>query len=187
MRIGVYPGSFDPITKGHVDVIQKAIQLCDKVYVVVAINEDKKHMFCIDSRTRIVKEAMKNISIPEGKEIEVIQYAGVISNLVKEIGANTMIRGIRDHIDLSYELNIEQFTKLTAPEVLTVYFTADAQNVYTSSSLIRQFILTGFIERAESLVPKGTFSLIKKFSKDKVNPRYQEHQEIIRVEGFSAH
>lgn len=166
-KTGIYPGSFDPITKGHLDVIEKAIQLCDKLYVVVAINADKKHMFDIDTRTVIVKKALKEIKIPEGKEIILVQYGGIISNFAKEVGANIMIRGIRDHIDLSYELNIEQFTKMTAEGVLTVYFTAEAKNVYISSSLIRQFIVTGNFDKIKELVPKGTAEII--CSNDKVN------------------
>jgi pantetheine-phosphate adenylyltransferase len=179
MKIGIYPGSFDPITRGHLDVIKKAMELCDKLYVVVAINEDKKHMYSIEDRTSIVLKAIGDIDIHDGKSIEVIQYSGVVSNLVNKIGANIMIRGIRDHIDLSYELNIEQFTKGTAKDILTVYFTAEAKNVYTSSSLIRQFIATGNVAKIEKLVPKGTFDYIVSISSEKINKKLAEQTDFI--------
>jgi pantetheine-phosphate adenylyltransferase len=160
MKKAIYPGSFDPITKGHIDVIKKAIELCDVLYVVVAINENKKHMFDINTRAEIVNKAISEIKVPIGKKIEIITFGGIISNLALKLDIDIMIRGIRDHVDLSYELNIEQFTKGTAKNVITVYFTAEAENVYTSSSLIRQFIISNNIDKIKKLVPIGTFDLI---------------------------
>lgn len=184
MKIGIYPGSFDPISSGHIDVIQKAVQLCDKVYVVVAINEDKNHMFSLEQRSKLVSEAISKLEIPEGKSIEVIQFGGIISNLAKTLEATIMIRGIRDHVDLSYELNIEQFTKYTAPEMLTVYFTAEAENVYISSSLIRQFIKTGNVSKIEKMVPAGIYYQLLKYSEEKSKSSLVDTVDYIQIGTF---
>lgn len=177
MKKGIYPGSFDPITKGHIDVIEKALHLCDKLYVVVSINENKKHMFDIDTRAEIVQKAISQLKIPIGTSVEVIVFGGVISNLAKELDIDYMIRGIRDHIDLSYELNIEQFTKATVPEIITVYFTAESKNVYTSSSLIRQFIVTDNVDKIVDLIPEGTYELIKNSCVEKIDQKLSSNME----------
>jgi len=182
MNIGIYPGSFDPITIGHLDIIEKAIQLCDEVHVVVAVNYDKKHMFSIQERTAIVKEAIKDIIVPFGKKIVVVQYEGIVSNYAKEIDANIMIRGIRNHVDLQYEQNIEQFTKQTAPNVNTIYFTAEPSHMFTSSSLIRQFIQSGEIEKIKHYITprviEPIFNIVQEQS-DRFIKQYPEVYEVI--------
>jgi pantetheine-phosphate adenylyltransferase len=163
MNIGVYPGSFDPITIGHLDIIEKALEICDEVHVIVAKNFSKKHMFSLEERTEIVKESVRDISIPEGKKILIVQYEGIISSYAKKVKANIMIRGIRSHIDLAYEQNMEQFTKATAPNMVTVYFTAEASHMFTSSTLVRQFIQTGNIDTLSSYLSSRGFVKINDF------------------------
>jgi len=145
-NIGIYPGSFDPITLGHIDIIEKALNVCDEVHVVVAQNKDKKHMFSIEDRVSIVRESLKELNIPTNKKIRVILFEGILSSYANNIKENPiMIRGIRNHIDLDYEQNLEQFTKNTS-NAITMYFTAEKENMFTSSSLVRNFIVTGNIE-----------------------------------------
>jgi len=155
MNIGIYPGSFDPITVGHVDIIEKALEVCDEVHVVVANNVDKKHMFSFQERSEIVQEAIKNIKVPDGKKVLVVQYGGIVSLYAKKVHANIMIRGLRNHIDLEYEQSLEQFTKKTNEHMVTMYFSAEANHLFTSSSLVRNFISTGFLDRLEEYMPSS--------------------------------
>jgi len=160
MNIGIYPGSFDPITVGHIDIIEKAIKLFDEVHVVVAVNYDKTHMFSIKDRREIVNTAIEQIKVPHGKKIIVVSYEGIVSRYAKSVNANGMIRGLRNHIDLQYEQNIEQFTKKTAPEVETIYFSSEAKNLFTSSSLVRQLIMVGNIKEAKSYMSPISYNHI---------------------------
>ena len=160
MNIGIYPGSFDPITVGHIDIIEKALQVCDELHIVVAVNYDKKHMFSIEDRTEMVIESIRTITIPTGKTLKVVKYSGVISDYSKKISSNLMIRGIRSHIDLAYEQNIEQFTKKTSGAT-TLYFTAEPEHMFTSSSLVRQFISTNNLDKIEDMVSEPLNVIIK--------------------------
>ena len=163
MNIGVYPGSFDPITVGHLDIIEKALKVCDEVHVVVANNTNKKHMFTFEERTEIVQAAIEQINVPSGKKVLVIQFGGIVSLYAKKVNANIMIRGIRNHIDLDYEQSLEQFTKKTNSKMVTMYFTAEAENMFTSSSLVRNFISTGFHEQLENYMPSGACQKVEVF------------------------
>lgn len=156
-NIAIYPGSFDPITKGHLDVIKKAAKFVSKLYVVVAQNEDKKHKFSIEERFDMVKN-----SIPKKlSNVEVIIYEGYITNLAKDKKANLMIRGIRDSIDLNYEFSIEQFTRKTAPKVETIYFSPEPKHIFTSSSLVRTLLNAKFSKEIKQYVPKYVFNKLK--------------------------
>ena len=163
MNIGVYPGSFDPITIGHVDVIKKALTVCDEVHVVVANNMDKKHMFSFEERTKIVIDAVENIDVPEGKKVIVVQFGGIVSLYAKKIEANIMIRGLRNHVDLNYEQNLEQFTKRTNYRMVTMYFSAEPEHMFTSSSLVRNFIATGFVGKLNEYIPEGGHQTVRDF------------------------
>lgn len=158
MNIGIYPGSFDPLTRGHFDIIEKSAKLCNKLYVVVANNDSKKHLFDINQRYSIVSEATKNI-----KNVEVIVLNnGYVSNKAKELNANLLIRGIRDSIDLNYEFSLEQFTRSTNDNLETIYFSPKPENMFVSSSLVRNLLNAGFKEEAvKFLVPTNAEEVLK--------------------------
>ncbi len=150
MNIGIYPGSFDPLTIGHFDIIEKSAKLCDKLYVIVANNDNKKHLFDNAQRYNMVSEATKHIA-----NVEVITLNnGYVSNKAKDLNANLLIRGIRDSIDLSYEFSLEQFTRATNSNLETIYFSPKPENMFVSSSLVRNLLTAGFKEEASKfLVP----------------------------------
>lgn len=155
MNIGIYPGSFDPLTRGHFDIIEKSAKICDKLYVVVANNENKKHLFDIEKRFLMVVEATKNIP-----NIKVLKTEGLISNLAKDLDANLLIRGIRDSIDLNYEYSLEQFTRVTNEKLETIYFSPKPENMFVSSSLVRNLLNSGFKEAATKFLVKDTINFI---------------------------
>jgi len=153
--IAIYPGSFDPLTNGHLDIIRKSSKLFSLTYVIVANNSDKKHMFTPAERFLFVEEAVKCIA-----NVKVISYEGIISNLAKELKANIMVRGIRNNIDLEYEFAIEEFTRATNKDIETIYFSPEKEHIFTSSSLIRNLLKSGFKEQVKSYVPENIFKRI---------------------------
>jgi pantetheine-phosphate adenylyltransferase len=155
MNIAIYPGSFDPITKGHLDIIKKSSKIFKKTYIVIANNRKKEHMFSMKERADFVKAAVKNI-----KNIEIITYEGIISNLAKELKANIMIRGIRNSIDLEYEFTIEEFTRATNKDIETIYFSPKKEHIFTSSSLVRNLINNEFKKEVKKYIPKKVFQRI---------------------------
>jgi pantetheine-phosphate adenylyltransferase len=156
MNIALYPGSFDPITVGHMDIIKRSAKLFDKTYVVVADNKDKEHSFTIEERMEILKASVDLID-----KVEVISYNGIVSNLINELNAGVLVRGIRNNIDFEYEVKIEQFTSATS-NAETIYLTPKPNHVFVSSSFIRTFIKSGFIDKAEKFMPKESFNTMLK-------------------------
>lgn len=154
-NIGIYPGSFDPITIGHLDVIRKASKIVDTLFVVVANNLDKKHMFDIELRETFVKEATAKYS-----NVKVITSLKTMSELALEVNANLIIRGIRDNIDMNYEFSLEQFTRITNENLETIYFSPKPENMFVSSSLIRNLIKTNNTEKSKNFLDKTTFDKI---------------------------
>ena len=137
-RTGIVPGSFDPITRGHLDIIKRASQLCDKVYVAVMINDAKKYMFSIEERTRIVAAACKGI-----ENAEVISSTGMLYELADRLSANAIIKGVRNEIDRAYELEMAKFNEEHCPAAKTVLLDADKTLDTISSTLVREKILSG--------------------------------------------
>lgn len=182
MKSAIYPGSFDPMTKGHIDIIEKALMVFDEIFVVIAINPDKKHMFSIEERTEIVKRSLKDLNIPEGKSIKLIPYRGVISNLAKDLKITAMIRGMRNSHDMQDEYAIEQFTeKSTNKSVVTVYFSPSPQYIFTSSTLVRNFINCDYFEEAEKYMNKNAFEYLRLITLSKIFSKEQIDYSIINL------
>jgi len=161
--IAIYPGSFDPITKGHIDIIEKSSRLFDFIYVVVANNQNKKHLLSIEDRFSLVKESIKNF-----KNVEpiILENGNTVSNFSKTVNGNIMVRGIRNSIDLEYEFSIEEFTKVTNPDIETIYFSPKKEHMFTSSSLVRNLILNGYVDKINDYVSREVFLFFQKYNKD---------------------
>jgi len=161
--IAIYPGSFDPLTKGHMDIIKKSSKLFDKVIVIVANNANKRHMFTIDARFKFVKDSIKKL-----KNVNVVELPKdmTVSELSIELNANVIVRGIRNTIDLEYEFSIEEFTKVTNKKIETIYFSPNKKHMFTSSSLVRNLINTGYINKIKSYIPKSVYKTYNKMIKD---------------------
>lgn len=162
MKKAIYPGSFDPMTKGHIDIIKKSLLLFDEIYVVVAENPNKEHMFSTDERRIIVEKSLKNLDIPEGKKVFVLSFKGIITRLALDKGINFIIRGMRNAHDMQDEYAIEQFTENSSNKMVsTIYFSPSPEHIFTSSTLVRNFIKAGFKSKTKKYVDKKAYKYIK--------------------------
>lgn len=132
MKIAVFPGSFDPITKGHVAILQAALPLFDKIYVAVGVNAAKKSLFSTEKRKEWIKRCFLN-----EEKIEVIEYNELTVDLCKKINASYIIRGIRNALDFQYESEIAYANKQLLPTVETLFFTTALEYAHISSTIVR--------------------------------------------------
>ena len=156
-RIAIVPGSFDPITNGHLDIIKKAAALYDKVYVAVMINDKKTYMFTLEERRMIAESATAEID-----RVEVISSSGWLWKLAKDLGACAIVKGYRNEADLRYEQEMAAFNDAHNPEAKTVLLKAEADLEGLSSTLIREKIRKG--EELEGYLPKAAIEKIKEIT-----------------------
>ena len=155
MRKAVCPGSFDPITNGHIDIIKRAAELFDEVTVLVVTNPDKRCVFSPEERCSLIEKATEGI-----KGVKVDSFSGLLADYVKKNGICAIVKGIRSSSDFEYEFQMALANRSLAPEAETVFITADPQNMYVSSSLIRQ--IAGFGGDVSDFVPKVIVEEIEK-------------------------
>lgn len=147
-RIGVFPGQFDPITNGHLDVIRRGVKLFDELIVGVGINPEKRELFGIDERVEILRELLADTPA-----IRVEKYTGLTVDFVRKAKATALLRGIRDVSDLRYEFQLALANRAVGG-VETVFILAGEQYALTSSSLIRQVVaLGGDVAQLASILP----------------------------------
>ncbi|MEL7238735.1 MAG: pantetheine-phosphate adenylyltransferase [Planctomycetota bacterium] len=150
-KIAVFPGQFDPITAGHLDVIQRGAPLFDRLIVGVGVNPEKSELFSQEERLSLVRRAVDDAGGIDN--VDVRSYAGLTANFVKEQGATCLLRGIRDVTDLRYEFQ-SALANRTVGNVETLFLMTGDQYALTSSSLIRQVVvLGGDVDALKPLVP----------------------------------
>ena len=137
-RKALYPGSFDPITYGHIDLIERALQLFDEVHVAIAMNEGKVPLFTVEERLDMVKRSVKN---KKGVTVEV--FDGLIVHYAKENGIGTMIRGLRATSDFDYEFQMALTNRTLAKEIDTVFLMPSETHFYLSSRLVKEIARFG--------------------------------------------
>lgn len=138
MRIAICPGSFDPITKGHIDIITRASKLFDKVIVVVSINSAKTGCFELDERVKLINMCVSHIH-----NVEVDVVTNLLADYAKQVNACAIVKGLRAVTDFEYEFQMALANKKLNPEAETVFLTTAAENMYLSSSLVRQIASFG--------------------------------------------
>ena len=159
MKIAIYPGSFDPVTNGHIDIINKASNLFDKVYIVVCINKKKKlNRFTLEERLEMLKEATKDI-----ENVEVDIHEGLAVDYAKKRNAVAMIRGVRNQTDFDYEITQYFFNKNLANNLETVVLFPNIENLFVSSSTVNE--LLSFDSEIDKYVPKSVSDYIKNKAK----------------------
>ncbi|MEM8845543.1 MAG: pantetheine-phosphate adenylyltransferase [Bacteroidota bacterium] len=137
MRRAIFPGSFDPLTLGHYDIISRGITLFDELIIAIGINADKKYMFTLDERTHFIKEAFK-----DEPKIKVLTYTGLTVDFCKEVDANFILRGLRNPADFEFEKAIAH-TNRKLSEIETVFLLTSSGKSYISSSIVRDVIRNG--------------------------------------------
>lgn len=154
-NIAIYPGSFDPFTNGHLDIVKKGSKLFDEVHIIIGINAKKKRTY--DSNE--MKIAIEKTLLENGiSNYKVIVYDGLVAEYTKENSVGYMIRGLRNNMDYNYEENIAEVNKLINPDLEYVYFRAE--NVAVSSSMVKE--LTGYGKDVSKFVPKHILEMINK-------------------------
>ena len=152
-KTAIYPGSFDPFTNGHLDIVKKAAELFDEVYVVIGVNAGKRRTYDCDRMKKAIEKTVETLGIP-GVRVEICE--GLVAEYAKDNGIRYMIRGLRNNMDYNYEENIAAVNKLIYPEMEYVYFRAE--NVAVSSSMVRE--LRSFGRDVSMYVPAPVYEMI---------------------------
>jgi pantetheine-phosphate adenylyltransferase len=157
-RIAIYPGSFDPITFGHLDILERAVALFDKVIVALAVNPRKKTLFSVEERREMILEAVKDL-----KNVEVSDVAGLMVDFAGKEDAIALIRGLRAITDFEYEFQMALMNRKLAPKVITVFLMPHDNYTYLNSSIVRE--VASFSGDVSKFVPPGVDERLKqKFS-----------------------
>ncbi len=137
-RIALYPGSFDPVTNGHLDVFSHAVGLCDRLIVAIGVHPGKKPLFSVEERFKMVREVFAPIAAKAGCAFDCTTYDNLTVTAAQKAGATIMIRGLRDGTDLDYEMQIAGMNETMAPEVQTVFLPASVAARPITATLVRQ-------------------------------------------------
>jgi pantetheine-phosphate adenylyltransferase len=158
MRIAVYPGSFDPITNGHMDVLKRSLGVFDEVILLLAVNPAKKSNFTIEERLAMMKEATKKYP-----NVKVDFYSGLTVDYCRKVGAKHLIRGLRAVTDFEYEFQLAAANEFADPEIDMVFFMSRKEETFISSSTINQLRANGV--DISPLVPPVVVDYYKKDKK----------------------
>ena len=156
LRIAVIPGSFDPITKGHLSIVERALKAYDKVYLAVMINPVKQYLFTMEQRTAIAVEALRPYD-----RVEVISSDGMLWQLAKELGACAIVKGYRNQTDYDYEMKMAEFNLQHNPDAPTVLYRSEETLCEVSSTRARENLLAGNL--CDICLPESVLPLIERF------------------------
>lgn len=155
MNIAIYPGSFDPITNGHADIVKRAAGVFDKVIVAVSVNSQKSPLFSIEERVELAKNVFKGY-----ENVEVDTFVGLLADYAKKTGAKTIIKGLRAVSDFEYEFQMAHMNKKLYPEVETMFLMSSFKYSYLSSSIVKEVGKLG--GDLSGLVPEQIIDVIYK-------------------------
>ncbi len=161
MRRAIFPGSFDPLTNGHLDIISRSSPLFDEIIIAVLNNPDKNPMFTVDERCRMIEEVIAGIE-HNGCVLSVASFSGLTADFAKRSGASAIVRGIRAVSDYEYELRMALMNRKLEPSIETVFLMADEEYSYVSSTLMKQVFELG--GRVAGLIPE----LVEKKMREKL-------------------
>lgn len=165
MDIAVYPGSFDPITYGHLDIIKRASKMMDKLIVCVLINSSKSSTFSIGQRVRFIKNQVKELGL---ENVEVVSFSGLLVDFAKSCDAKIIIRGLRAVTDFEYEFQMALANRTLCPEIETLFISTSIQLMFVSSSFAKE--IAKFGGNIDEIVPEEVkLALIEKFNNRREN------------------
>jgi pantetheine-phosphate adenylyltransferase len=158
MRIGIYPGSFDPLTLGHLDIIERARNICDKLIIAAARNIQKKPLFTIEERLEMIRQCCTSMN-----NIEIVTFDGLLADFCVKNNVSIIAKGVRTKMDLDYEYAVAVMNRKLAPETETVFLLSRSEHTFISSSLVKEVASYG--GDVTTVVPQFVNQkLIEKFS-----------------------
>ena len=163
MTLAVYPGTFDPITNGHADILRRSLKIFDRVVVALAENVRKAPLFTIDERRKMIAEALG-----ADARLEVDAFQGLLAEYCRRRGATVVIRGLRALADFEYEFQLAHMNRRLAPDVETMFLMTGEESFYVSSSLVKEVALMG--GDVSGLVPAGVAAALADKRKQGVKP-----------------
>ena len=162
MTVAVYPGSFDPVTNGHIDILERTSRVFDNIVVAVIHNVTKQALFTLEERVELIKESTKHLD-----NVKVECFNGLLADFLKDREATVIIRGLRSITDFEYESQMSMMNKKLFPEIDTIFIVSDSQYTFVSSSGIKEAAMLGgdVSSMVPSAVEKGLQDKLIKFDK----------------------
>ena len=163
-RIGVYPGTFDPVTSGHMEVVRRSLRLVDKLVIGPATNIGKGPLFSLQERIDIIKDDIEDFSATDKARIQIAPFDGLLIHFAREVGASVIIRGLRAVSDFEYEIQMANMNARMEPNVETIFLMASDRHQFIASSLVKDIARLG--GDTSQFVSKKVFQRLKdKFKK----------------------
>jgi pantetheine-phosphate adenylyltransferase len=159
-KIAIVPGSFDPITYGHIDIIKRSAQLFDEVIVAILVNPDKKYLFTLEEREEMINESIKGFN-----NVKVDSFSGLLVNYAKKVNSTVIVRGLRAVSDFEYEMQLTFMNKALDDNIETFYMMANKQYSFISSSIVKG--VSGFGADLSKFVPKHVEEKLEKKVKER--------------------
>ena len=159
-KIAIVPGSFDPITYGHIDIIKRSAQLFDEVIVAILVNPDKKYLFTLEEREEMINESIKDFN-----NVKVDSFSGLLVNYAKKVNSTVIVRGLRAVSDFEYEMQLTFMNKALDDNIETFYMMANKQYSFISSSIVKG--VSGFGADLSKFVPKHVEEKLEKKVKER--------------------
>ncbi len=164
MRIGLYPGTFDPVTLGHLDIIQRALELVDRLVIGVAINRDKSPLFSLEERVAMVRDECDKITARTGGEVIVHPFENLLIDCARDVGATVILRGLRAVADFEYEFQMVGMNRALDASIETVFLMADARRQAIASKLVKEISRLGG-DVSKFVTPPVNEALTRRFAR----------------------
>ncbi len=158
-HIGFYPGSFDPLTVGHLDIIERAANFVDRLVIAVGVHHGKKPLFTVEDRVRMIEAEVAELAKKTGTEIDVETFDKLTVDAARAAGANVIIRGLRDSGDFDYEMQMAGMNGTMAPDIETVFLASSPQVRHIAGTLVRQIASMG--GNASAFVPDSVAARLR--------------------------
>jgi pantetheine-phosphate adenylyltransferase len=160
MRVGLYPGSFDPVTFGHVDIVRRARHFVDKLVIAIGTHHAKEPLFSVDERVTLARDVVKPVAEEIGLSFDVTTYDGLTVDAARAAGASIIVRGLRDAGDFDHEMQMAGMNQALAPEIETVFLASSPNSRHIAASLVRQIAAMG--GDVSAFVPPVVAAALKK-------------------------